>query len=361
MKIAMIGGRGFLSLYGGVETSIDETARRLAERGHTVCVYGRSSYRRKQSQGLCPNIKPIYIPTLNSKHLGTFIHVFLSTLHAIFTDCEVVHFHALGPSIFSVLARLSGKKSIVTIHGLDWKRRKWKYPARLFLKVCEYPAIIFPHKTIAVSMAVKEHLEKKTDRELIFIPNGVSIEDANVHGVSRGMQGAYILYVGRLVPEKGVHYLIRAFNDLERDMKLIIAGDAGSEVKYAKFLHSLAGPKVEFFGFVSGEQLRDLYRNAYIFVLPSEIEGLSLSLLEAMACGKGVLVSDIQESLEVIDNCGFSFKSGDPADLKTKLEYLIDNPEIVVDAGIKALERVRNNYNWDDIVIRIEEVYLDKR
>ena len=357
MKIAIIGTRGIPGRYSGVEISVDELSRRLGEKGHQIIVYCRIQQDNKIKRNIYKNIRLIFLPTIKSKHLETIVHVFYSSVHLLFLDVDIVHFHALGASIFSFLPRLFGKKTIVTIHSLDWKRKKWKYFAQLFLKLCEYPAIFFPNKTVVVSKTLKDYFERKFRKEVYYIPNGTNISPINMQENSNSKNGKYILFVGRLVPEKGIHYLIKASNELKMNLKLIIAGTSSFTDKYVRYLKNISGENIEFAGFVQGKALQILYQKAYLFVLPSEVEGLSVSLLEAMSYGKCALVSNIPECLEVTGDCGISFKSGDYLDLKAKLQYLINNPKFVAEMGLKAQKRVMREYNWDKIIDDIEELH----
>ena len=358
MKIAVVGTRGIPLRYSGIETSVDEISRRLGEKGYEIIIYCRKNNDRVIATHLYKNVKLVYMPTINSKHLGTFIHVFFSTLHIMFSDVDIIHFHALGPSVFSFLPRLVGKKTVVTVHGLDWKRKKWGYFARMFLKLCEYSAIFFPNKTITISRALKAYFEDKFKKEVLYIANGANIYPGYTDRETNGKAERYIIFVGRLVPEKGIHYLIKAFNELKTNMKLIIVGESSFTDKYVSYLRSISGKNIEFLGFAQAEGLHQLYRNAYLFVLPSEVEGSSVSLLEAMGYGKCALVSGIPECREVIENCGVSFRSGDYLDLKNKLQYLIDNTQTVNEMGIRARKRISEYHNWEHIVNDFEALYL---
>lgn len=220
MKIAHIGSRGIPARYSGVEKIVEETSKRLVKQGFKVSVYCHSdNFGTSRYEG----IRLIRIPTINTKHLATLIHSFLSTLHVIFTDTQVVHYHCLGPSVFSFIPRILGKKTIVTIHALDWKRAKWNHLAKFALKLCEIPAIYFPNKTIVVSLYLKNYFKRKYNKEIIYIPNGISVPP---HRRASSLQpnSSYILFVGRIVPEKGLHYLIKAFNEIHTDKQLWIAG-----------------------------------------------------------------------------------------------------------------------------------------
>ncbi len=358
MKIAVLGSRGVPARYSGVERAVEEISKRLVLKGHSVTVYGRAdSYSGEAFQG----IKVVQLPTINSKNFATFIHVFLSTMFVIFANADVVHYHALGPSFFSVLPRVFGKKVIVTVHCMDWQRKKWGVIARLFLRFCQYPAIYAPHRTIVVSQALKEHFEFKFKKPVYFIPNGagpVADTECPLVPESGSQKDRYVLCVGRLVPEKGVQYLIKAFNEVSTDLTLVLAGESSFTDNYVRYLKKIAGPRVRFFGFVDGPALGALYQNAYMVVLPSELEGAPLVLLEAMIYGKCVLSSDLPECREILGACGVYFKSKDYVDLKEQLQCLLSAKALVDAYGQKARERVRQSYNWDEVAEATEKVYL---
>jgi len=359
MKIAFVGTRGITTSYSGIETSLKETSRRLAQKGHKITVYCHSA-RKIEPLPIEPfqNVKLIFIPTVNSKHFATFIHTFLSTFHLLFSDIDIVHFHALGPSFFSFLPRIFGKKTVVSVHGLDWKRKKWKSLARFFLKSCEFTAIYFPHRTIVVAKNLKNYFEGKFKKKVYYIPNGINVCPEESESYKKDTPGSYVLCAARLVPEKGIHYLIRAFNELNTYMKLIIAGESSFTDGYASYLRSISGPRVEFVDFKKAEELRELYKKAYIFVLPSEVEGLPVSLLEAMSHGTCPLVSNIPECLEVVGDCGVYFRSGDYLDLRDKLRYLIDNPGIAIQLGLRAKKRASEQFAWGPIIDELEMLYI---
>jgi glycosyltransferase involved in cell wall biosynthesis len=353
IKVAVIGTRGISSRYSGIETVLGQACRRLSSGGE----YAFTVYSMVPGEAGGKDIRQRFIPAVNSKHFGMLLHSFLSTLHVLFSDNDIVHFHSLGPSVFSALPRLFGKKTVVTVHGLDWKRKKWGAAARFILRVCEYSAVFFPNRTVVVSKGLKRYFERKFKKAVTYIPNAVDLQPP---GMQRGYgagNGRYILFVGRLVPEKGLQHLIRAFNELKPDLKLVIAGESSFTGKYVAQLKNMAGDGVVFTGFVTGEQLQRLYREAYLFVLPSEVEGLPVSLLEAMSYGKCVLASDIPENREAAGECGVYFKAGDVLDLQAKLRYLIDYPGFTAEAGGKCRERIAGAYDWETVATMLRGLY----
>lgn len=358
MKIAMIGQKGFPATYGGIERHVEEIAVRLVERGHEVTVYCRADY--TPERGPHRGVRRIHCPSINTKHLGTATHVVAAVADALFRDFDLVHFHALGPSLFSWLPRLMGRRSVVTVHGLDWQREKWGPVASWVLRRCETAAARCPDRTIVVSQTLQRHFAEKHHRPTEFVPNGTNLPAAGRAGdVSRfGLEpGRYLLFVGRLVPEKGVHYLLDAYRQLRTDLPLAIAGGYAFAPEYQAQLEAQASERVRFLGYVFGESLQDLWDNAHLVVLPSTLEGLSIALLEALAHGRCALVSDIAENLEVADGCAPVFRSRDVDDLRAQMQYLLDHPERVREYEGKARRRIEERFSWDRVVDRLEAVY----
>jgi len=357
MKIAFLGTRGFYSRYSGVEIIVHDLAERLAARGHEIIVYCWPD-KIQGKQALAKNIRLIYIPTLKTKHLGTFIHTLFSSLHVLFIKADIVHFQALGPSFFCFLPRLCGKKTVVTIHSLDWQRRKWNACARFFLRLCEFTAVFFPNKTIVVSRALKQYYESRLSKTVNYIPNAV-----NMPGMSEGdgFKGRnIILFAGRLTPEKRIDSLIKAFNAIRPDMDLVIAGGSVFDRKYPAYLRAISAGnnRIKFPGQATAAQLNELYRRAYMFILPSEIEGAPLSLLEAMSYGACPLTADIPGCQEIAGEAALYFKHGDHYDLKDKIQFLIEHPALCAQKGLIARKRVCERYSWEFVINELDSLYL---
>jgi len=362
LKIAMLGSRGIPVTYSGVETYLKEICHRLVERGHQVTVYTKANlnYKRDIYKGVFLK----RLPSLNTKHLETLTRLFGSLWQEMFSDSDIVHFHALGPSIFSLLPRVVSKKAIATIHGLDWQRAKWGWFATQTLKFGEYASARFPNKTISVSQTIADYYQKKYHNQTVYIPNGVNIPVLKEAQLIKeyGLEAQkFLLFLSRLVPEKGAQYLIEAYKRLDTSLKLVIAGGSGYTDKYVKQLHNLSqnDPNIIFTGFVSGDLLTELFSNAYLYVLPSEIEGLPIALLEAMSFGLCVVTSNIPENISVTKNTyGRSFYNKDVSDLENTLKELVLNPHLVKTIGEKSRVHVNEHYNWDRITDQLEELYL---
>ncbi len=362
LKVAFIGARGIPARgekgAGGIENYMEEVGSRLVERGHDVTVYCRSYYTKEEN--FYKGIRLRKLPTIPTKHLETFVHSFLGAMDASFKGFDIIQFHALGPSAFSFIPRIFGKTTLVSVRGLDWKREKWGRFAKWYLKKCEYPAVRFPVGTAVVSPVLKEYLESKFDVRVTFIPNGFRIpvhrepDLISNHGLSKD---SYILFVGRLVPEKGCDLLIDAFKDIETDKKLVFAGEASYTLSYVEDLQKMANDRILFLGRVYGQFLEELYSNAFLFVLPSTIEGLSNSLLEAMSYGRCPLVSDIPENKVVVQENGVVFRNLNRADLREKLQILLEDEARVRLLGSLSKKYVESHFSWDRIVDMTESFY----
>jgi glycosyltransferase involved in cell wall biosynthesis len=360
LRVAFIGGRGIVSKYSGIETCYEETGTRLVEMGHDIAVYCRSYF--TPPTATHNGIRVVRLPTIRTKHLETLVHTLLGTAHAMLSNCEIVHYHAVGPALFSFFPRLAGKKSVVTIQGLDWQRKKWGWFASNVLRLGEQAAIHFPNATIVVSQTLHEHYRSQYGVQTSFVPNGTLIRKRSSSSRIEdwGLEsGKYILFLGRLSPEKNCHLLIEAYEKLKPATKLVVAGGSSYSDSYAARLRAHQSEQIRILDWVAGEALDELLTNACLFVLPSDLEGLSLALLDAMGAGVCVLASDISENRELVNGAGFTFKSGDVLDLERMLRLLIGDADLRERAAKKAKERIQHGYLWPQITKQIEQVYLD--
>jgi glycosyltransferase involved in cell wall biosynthesis len=358
LRIACIGGRGVISKYSGIETYYEEVGKRLAERGHEVTVYCRNHFTPAQPE--YEGMRLVRLPTIRSKHLETLVHTLLSTVHAMTQRCDVVHYHALGPALFSFLPRLVGKKTAVTVQGLDWQRKKWGRFASAVLRLGERAAGQFPNGIMVVSQALQRRYRDIHGIEAFYIANGGLMRERHEPRkiLEWGLDpGKYILFLGRLSPEKGCHLLIEAFERIDTDVKLVLAGASSYCDEYTRELRTHASERIRILDWTSGETLDELLTNAMLFVLPSDLEGLSLALLDAMGAGLCVLASDIPENREVVDGVGFTFQGGSAPDLEEGLRFLIANPAVREAAGRSAKKRIEEGYQWQKIALDIESTY----
>ncbi len=369
MKIAMVGLRGIgPQIAGGIERHVEELAVRMAAYGHSVTVFGRSPYVREKDASY-RGVRLLGRPVIPTKHLETISHTALC-LPSLCHGYDIVHFHAVGPSLCTFVPRLLGRKVVATIHGLDFQRAKWGGIARAALRTGAWAAGRFPNETIVVSRKLRQYYQEVFKRKTWYIPNGVNVPVRRELAILRDKFGlekdGYFLSLGRLTPEKGLHYLIPAFRRLDTPLKLVVAGMQGLGDDYAKRLRELAGDdrRILFPGALYGEEKDEAFSNAFAFVLPSELEGMPIAMLEAMSYGCPVLASGITECAEIwqaageengIDLCRH-FRALDPDDLHRGLTELIADPkrsEMAREARDYVLER----YNWDAIVGETLEVY----
>lgn len=369
MNIAMIGHKRIPSREGGIEIVVDELSTRMAEQGHHVVAYNRKGHHVSGKEFETQNLK-VYkgvtlktVFTFENSKLNAIVYSILAALRASFSRFNVVHFHAEGPSSMCWLPKLFGKRVIVTIHGLDWQRSKWGGFATKFLKFGEKMAAKHADEIIVLSENVQKYFLDTYNRNTIFIPNGVTKpeikNDSLIKEKYNISKNEYILYLGRVVPEKRVHSLINAYNKLSTDKKLVIAGGASHTDRYMDDVRYLArdNENIIFTDFIQGELLEELYSNAYIYCLPSDLEGMPLSLLEAMSYGNCCLTSDIPECTEVCEDKALYFKKGNEQDLQIQLQKLIDNPQLVDGYKLNASSFICSKYNWSSIVDRTLNLY----
>lgn len=262
------------------------------------------------------------------------------------------------------MPKLFGKKVVVTIHGIDWQREKWKNGfGSKFIRQGERNAVKYADEIIVLSKGVQNYFQETYGRKTHFIPNGVNrpaIKIAEIITEKYGLtKDSYFLFLGRLVPEKGIRYLIEAFKDVKTDKKLVIAGGSSDTDSFMKELNELArdDERIIFTGFVQGRMLDELYSNAYIYTLPSDLEGMPLSLLEAMSYGNCCLVSDIPECAEVVEDKALVFNKSDVNDLRKKIQDASDHSEKVIKMKLKATDFICEKYNWNDVVEETMKLY----
>ena len=359
LRIACIGGRGVIGKYSGIEAYYEETGKRLADFGHHLTMYCRTYFTPRVRWHNAMRL--VRVPCIRTKHLETLTHTILSTLHASFGPFDIVHFHALGPALFSFLPRLVGKKTVVTVHGLDWQRKKWGKFARWALRLGEWAAVRMPNSTIVVSRTLRDYYRSRYGVEITFIPSGTEIRARRTTSRLRDWRlesGRYVLFLGRFSPEKNCDLLVRAFQKVQGNVKLVLAGGSSYSDPYVAELRKSQSARILLLDWVAGEALEQLLTNAALFVMPSDIEGLSLALLDAMGAGVCVLASDVPENRELVDGVGFTFRHGDEHDLSRMLQLLLADGEIRERAGQACQQRVREQYLWPRITREIEHEYF---
>lgn len=367
LNIAMLGHKRVPSREGGIEVVVEELSTRMAASGHSVTCFNRRgkhvSGAEIQSVNLYKGVRIKEVFTIDKKGLAAMTSSFFASMEVTFGKYDVVHFHAEGPCAVLWLPKLFDKRCIATIHGIDWQRAKWGRFASKYIKFGEKIAAKYADEIIVLSKSVQKYFMDTYGRETKYIPNGVNRPALHSPQLIKEKYGLdkdkYILFLGRLVPEKGIKYLIEAFRDVATDKKLIIAGGSSDTDIFIQELKKLAegDDRIAFTGFVQGQMLEELYSNAYVYTLPSDLEGMPLSLLEAMSYGNCCLTSDIAECAEVVEDKAILFKKSDVDDLKEKLQYVCDNPNVVRKMKNGVADFICQKYNWDDLVERTLKLY----
>lgn len=365
----MLGHKRIPSREGGIEIVVEELSTRMVNLGYDVTCYNRSGHhisgKQFDTQSLkeYKGIKLKNVLTINAKGLAAMTSSFFGAIAIAFSKCDVVHFHAEGPCAMLWIPKLFGKRCIATIHGLDHQRAKWGKFASSYIMLGEKCAVKYADEIIVLSNGVQQYFKDTYSRNTIFIPNGVNkpqIRQADLIQNKYGLKkDSYILYLGRIVPEKGLRYLIQAFKQVETDKKLVIAGGSSNTDEFMLELKSMAqdDERIIFTGFVQGQTLEELYSNAYIYTLPSDLEGMPLSLLEAMSYGNCCVVSNISECTEVVQDKAVVFEKSSVLDLKDKLQNLCNDVDLTNAYKENASEYICNRYNWNNVVKRTLELY----
>jgi len=363
MKIAILGTRGIPASYSAFEACVEELVPRLVKKGHDVTVYCRSHYQKSRLKSY-KGATLITLPTIKNKYLDTFIHTLLSTLHVFLTDTDIVQYFGVGNSIFTIIPRIFGKKTFINVDGLDWTREKWSRLAKAYLKFSGRLATHLPTDVITDSKKIAEYYTDIFKKTPHYIPYGATIASSSEnakHILDKFAleKNRYILFTGRLVPENNIHQLISAYNKINTDMKLVIAGKGAYEKNYINSLKNNTNPNIIFTGFLTGEDYRNISCNAYLFVEPTYASGTHTAILDAMGYGNCVLVNNTLSNLETIGDAGFSYDASKKnEDLKNKIEWLINNPGTVDEYRARAIEHVKTNYDWDNVTTLYEKLYL---
>jgi glycosyltransferase involved in cell wall biosynthesis len=361
MRIAYVGTMGIPARYGGFETCVEEVATRLVKRGHEIIVYcGRRDSKQQMRSYKC--VQLIYVSCQKSKFLDFPFRALVSAIDVLRRDVDIVHFYGSDAWPFTLVPRIVSSKTVLSLDGLVWNRSSYPIWVRKILRLTAGFALCFPQVTTVDSKSVQDWYSENFDKSPIYVPYGANIDltkpDEEILIKNNLEYKKYVLFVGRLVYEKGVHYLVEAFGRIKTDFKLVIVGGDPYGKEYEFFLRKKANENTKFLGYVYGKDFDNLCKGAYLYVTPSELEGTSPALLTAMAMGKCVLVSDIAENMETVGDAGFSFRHGDSGDLKEKLQFLLANPDTVERIKWKAIDRVKEHYDWNKIADRMEEIYV---
>ncbi|AGY56522.1 glycosyltransferase family 4 protein [Gloeobacter kilaueensis] len=367
MRIAVIGVKGLPATQGGIEKFCEEIYPRMVRLGHSVDLFGRISYTDSPwGHHYFEGVRVFSQASIPFKGLDALFSSTLGALSASLSQYDIVHFHALGPALLSWLPSFRSRRVVVSVQGLDWQRAKWGAFSSRMLKLGELAAVNYSDGLVVCSEDLRSYYKQQYGRETIYIPNGPGSfppSDSKGHFVhSHGLEpGRYVIFLGRLVPEKCPDLLIRAFRSLApAGWKLAIVGGSSDTDRYSQELTQLAAadPAVVFTGRLQGVELGEVLRNAGLFVLPSKVEGQPLAMLEAMQENVPVLASDIPPHQELLAReRGLLFRTGDLENLIERLGWAIDNQEMLARMAVRASAYVQEHHSWDKITADLLKVY----
>ena len=361
MKVFITGTRGVPNIPGGVEKHCEMLYPLIFKEGHEVIISRRSTYVDDNLSEWC-GIKLLDLYAPKNKSLEAITHTLLSIIYAKRQKVDIVHIHAVGPALLIPFARLLGMRVVFTNHGPDYDRQKWGRIAKWMLRSGEYFGSKFANEIIVISQLIKDIVKSRTGRDSTLIHNGVPVpeitDSTDYLQTLNIMPGKYLLAVARLVPEKGLHDLIDAFEQLDSDWKLVIAGDSDHKDAYSEQLKSSTArnPNIIMSGYVTGGKLAQLFTHAGLFVLPSYHEGLPIALLEALSYGLDVVVSDIPANKEVNLSERHYFRCGNTDELRNKITFSIEHP---LDQTHKTdfANMIKEKYDWQNIAQQTINVY----
>ncbi|MCD8085840.1 MAG: glycosyltransferase family 4 protein [Clostridiales bacterium] len=366
-NIAMVGQKAIPSRAGGVEVVVEELSTAMVRQGHQVACYNRYCPGVDQSAKEMQGVRLKTVFTIPKRGLAALTSSVSAAVLAALGRYQIVHFHAEGPCAMLWLPKLFGKTCIATIHGLDWQRSKWGNWAARYLRLGEWVAVKCADEIIVLSASMQRYFWEEYGRKTVYIPNGIRpmpVRPARLITERWQLaQGEYFLFLGRIVPEKGIQYLIKAFRKVNTTKCLVIAGGASDTEDFYQHLREMAGgdPRVIFTDAVQGATLEELYSNAYLYCLPSDLEGMPLSLLEAMSYGLCCVTSDLPECLQITGSLGYQFPKGDVDRLRDVLQMLVDRPELTTAHRKEIMESVCTRYSWEDTVEQTLNAYRKAR
>jgi glycosyltransferase involved in cell wall biosynthesis len=353
-KIAAFGFRSIPPQAGcaGADKFAEELFTRLVQRGFEVTAYNRAYEENSQQVGNYKGIKLINLKTVKSKGFDTLLHSLKATWHIITHNTgDIVHIQNGGNSIWSIPLRLFGKKVFISQDGVDWKRDKWPWYGKLYLYLSTFLTARAPNAVIFDNIFAKELFEQRFHKTYNFIPFGSEVSDADLDTTILDKlnltPGEYFLFVGRFIPDKGLQYLIPAFEKTHADNKLVLVGGSPNPSDFETQIKATKDQRIVFPGYVYGRDVHALMKNAYAYIQPSDIEGLSPVILENMGLQTPVICSDIKENIYVVEDTALSFKQANIDDLAKVLRHALDNPEALKENAIKAKKRALEKFSWE--------------
>ena len=360
MKIAILGTRGIPANYGGFETFAEELSLRLVQKGHEVTVYGRTNNIRYDGR-FYKGVRLVLLPTISHKYLDTVAHTFLSVWHVLFRDVDIVLICNAANSIFSFLPRLVGKKTVVNVDGLERQRRKWNALGRSYYRLSEWLSTFLPTALVTDARTIQQYYRDRYGKESYFIPYGAQDSRVTSHSTldRLGLKPEeYFLYVSRLEPENNALLVVKAFERVQTDKKLVVVGDAPYARDHIAEVKSTTDPRIIFPGAIYGVGYRELQSHAFCYIHATEVGGTHPALIEAMGCGRCVLYLDTGENREVAGDAAIAFHNS-PDELARKIREVLADRRLREQYQTRALQRVRECYRWDGVASEYERLFLD--
>ena len=346
---------------GGIETYTREVGLRLAARGHNVTVYST------RGDDECPDewrgMRIVWLPRIKPYWAEKSSGAILAACKELMADQpDVIHLHSVAAGATAAILRLKRAPCVLQMHGIEWMRSRWGSFARTVLKTMERASVAWVDAITAVSNTQCEYFKRYYGRYCEYIPTAADVKqlvDPKLISDLGVQAQQYILFAARMVPEKGAHHLLKAFRRTSTALSLVMAGEPPASTQYQRELLDLADddPRIKFVGHVRGRLLEELFSNAALFVQPSEIEGLSIGLIEAMSYGLPCLTSDIPENKEVVGDAGILFRNQDVDDLERALRWSLDHEADGREFGAKARLRVQALFSWEHVVDQLEQLY----
>jgi glycosyltransferase involved in cell wall biosynthesis len=359
MRIAILGTRGIPANYGGFETFAEELSTRLAERGHDVTVYGRSNYIRTKEKiykGVCL----VILPNVMHKYFDTPVNTLLASLHIMFRKFDVLLYCNSANAICTLFPRLTGKRIVLNVDGLEWKRAKWNLFGSAVYRISEFLSTLIPTWIVTDAKTVQCYYRDRFSKASTWIPYGARAERVDSDAVLKQFglkKNRYILYVSRLEPENNAHVVIQAFGKVKTNLNLAIVGDAPFSDQYIQQLKRTDDSRVLFTGYVFGQGYREFQSHATLYIQATEVGGTHPALVEAMGHGNCILANDVPEHREVLGDTGLYFSVKDPDGLANKIKWLLDHPEIVWEYKKRSQSRAQHFFSWEKVTTDYEQLF----
>jgi glycosyltransferase involved in cell wall biosynthesis len=358
VNLAILGTRGVPASYGGFETFAEELGARLADRGHSVTVYGRTGF---VDRDLCEyrGMRLVVLPALYTKHLETVSHTLLSAFHAMNQSYDAILLCNAANAPFVRILQLGGSPVALNVDGLERKRRKWGKAGRTYYRLCEKLAALVPNALITDAEVIHRYYRRCYRAQSRMIVYGGDLEPPTGSDVldDLGLQsGEYALYVSRFEPENNPDRVVDAYSRVGGERPLAMVGGAPYADELQKRIHDCSDPRVVAPGPIYGEGYRQLLFGCRLYIHATEVGGTHPALVEAMGAGKPVLYYDTPENREVAGTAGRRFTFSGVVSLENVLNELLDDADTLAELGTRSRRRVEERFLWGDVADAYEEV-----